>query len=967
MGLLALLALPVGAQARGQAGSEVSEPTAEAAAPEPPRGGGDALSGPTPRGVEPAESLAVSLRVAALEGATGIRLRGAAARDAGLVSDVEAGLAALPPSMRRPPGGPLELVLHPEPAPLGLGDGTQDRPDWSEDRERFHLYRYTPTQERRATLRLSRLTDAEAEHLWRRRAVVHAVMQRWDDVRGWSRSPRWRRLDGWLLPFERPLTWKESASITYAGAFSRARGQASASLDLVTFAEELLVPAESLRAEALPVDDQVRCQELSKARALAEFLAEAHLGDLPARGDCPAFDAWADAEALSHLEVLLVAATGRQPQSLFGHILLRPVWREGATVQGPGFERVVQLVALTGMEEKGLGYALKGMTGGYSTVFLTGTLGDVSHESLELEQRTIRRFRLNLTPGESQRMLERIWELERRGYLGYYFFTDNCAAALLFLLNGALEGGRHVSAPGMLWVLPTATLDALAKTQVVDADGRAISLLEHVPDAFESTGDRARRSLVEQERLLTGLATLVPPGALAPLRQVHRRLQSPEPEVRRQAYDQLVRAATTALEAAPSSASAEARNALHAYVAHAVRVERAAVDRAEAEKLAVDRERLVSLDLKGEGGAAQGVSDRQRLFEREDAVQRKLAVLDRTALLQQALDSAVKRPPTPDELKLLVRAEHTEAAFAAATDAQGALNDGPLADVDPHAFLARDHQRKMEAEAIWARGALRESGAARTGVSGGVDFPWSGGARPIVSLRTSAMSEALGDARLHGFQSSSELRVLDGELSVEPRWGVPRILGSRLTLVGYRTLLPELPQQRRSFTDGLGWGAEARMSTESDSPLPYRVSVAAEALGVVASSERFDTFLAVGLGAQATMAWGPWESAPAVGPRLSLAHRTGLPGPGSSALRLEAAYTPAWRAGTTPGFTHEADATLQVEWYLGRVARWSVLLTPRAQVHWEGALSPGAGPGKSPASLQEGLARRRLALGVELR
>ncbi|MBE4750148.1 DUF4105 domain-containing protein [Corallococcus sp. ZKHCc1 1396] len=918
-------------------------------------------------GTNSAQASSLASRVAALEATTGIILRDGAARDASLVSDVEAGLAALPPAMRRPPGGRLEFVLHPESAPLGLGDGSKALPDWSEHREQFHLYRYAPTTERRATLRLSRLSDAETEHLWRRRAVVHAVMQRWDDAKGWSQRRQWRRLDGWILPFERPLTWKESASITYAGAFSRARGQVSASLDLITFAEELFIPAESLRPDALPVDDQVRCQELSKARALTEFLAEAQLGTLSARGDCPAFDAWAEADALSHLEVLLIAATGRQPQSLFGHLLLRPVWREGAVVQGPSFERVVQLVALTGLESKGLGYLVKGMTGGYSTVFLTGTLGDISHESLELEQRTIRRFRLNLTPGESQRMLERIWELERRGYLGYYFFTDNCAAALLFLLNGALEDGRHVRAPGTLWVLPTATLDTLAKTDVVDANGRAVSLLEHLPDAFESTGDRARRALTEQERLLTRLATLLPPHALAPLRDVHRHLQSSEPDVRRAGYGGMTHAVTTALASAPSPARAEARDALHAWVAQAVRVERAAVDQAEAEVLAIDRERLLDLDLRREGRASDGALDRQRLFEREDSVQRKLAVLDRTAVLQQALASATKRPPTPDELKALVRAGRTEAAFAAATDAQGALNDGPLADVDPRAFLASDHQRKTEAEATWARGALRESGAARTVVSAGMDFPNTGAARPVVSLRTSAMNEALGDARLHGFQSSSELRVLDGELSVEPRWGVPRILGSRLTLVGYRTLLPELPQQRRSVSDSLGWGAEAGMVSDSERALPFRALVQAEALGVVAASERFDTFLAVGLGARATMDWGQLQSVPAVGPRLSLSHRTGLPGPGGSALRLEAAYAPAWHAGAVSGFTHEANATLQVEWYLGRIAHWSVLLTPRAQVQWEGRLASWPGHGSGRASLPEGWARRRLALGVELR
>ena len=903
----------------------------------------------------------LATRVRALE-RSGVVLRGAAARDAALVAEVEAGLQALPPAMRRPPGGPLELVLHAEPAPLGLGDGTPERPDWTEGRARFHLYTYAPSREHRATRRLSRLTDAESERLWRRRAVVHAVVQRWDDARGWSGKPDWRRMSGWQKPFERPLVWKEEARLTYAGAFSRALGQKSASLDLVTFAEELLVPAESLRADALPVDDQVRCQEFSKARALSEQVEASGLGTLPPRGDCPAFDAWAELESLSHFEVLLVASTGRQPESLFGHLLLRPVWHEGAVPRGPTFERVVQLVALTGMESKGLGYVVKGMTGGYDTVFLTGTMGDLSHEALELEQRSIRRFRLRLTRGEEARMLERVWELERRGYMGYYFFTDNCASALLFLLNGALEGGRQVRAPGTLWVLPTAMLDTLARVEVVGGDGRAGPLLEHIPDTFESTGDRARRAHAAREEALSTLAAHVGPAEHARLRALHAlhaKLQSPDPDVRRAAWDTLPEVVRAVLTSAAPPERAPVREQLHAYVAHAVRVERAAVDRAEGERLRIEREQLLAVRVPVVGSAEAGVRERQRIFENEDALQRKLAVLDRTTLLQESLATAKRRRATPEELRLLVRAERTEAAFTRATEVQGALNDGVLAEVDPVAFLGEDHRRKVEAETAWADAALRDSGAGRTVVSLGVDFPGGGAARPVVSVRTAGLAEALGDARLHGFQPSSELRVLDGELSLEPRWGVPRLLASELTLVGYRTLLRELPQFRESAWDSLGWGAEARVTSDAARSLPYRASVQAEALMVLDESARFSGFTAVGVGGMATMHWSQDALTPAAGPRLSVAHRTGLPGSGANAVRLEAAYAPTWRVGDEH-VTHEAGASLQVEWWLGRAGPFGVLLTPRAQVRWEGSPRP-------PSTWWDGSSERRLALGLEMR
>ncbi|MFP2934714.1 hypothetical protein ACLESO_58320 [Pyxidicoccus sp. 3LG] len=238
------------------------------------------------------------------------------------------------------------------------------------------------------------------------------------------------------------------------------------------------------------------------------------------------------------------------------------------------------------------------------------------------------------------------------------------------------------------------------------------------------------------------------------------------------------------------------------------RVERAAVDRAEGVRLEIERARLMAMRVPVPGSAEAGVRERQRVFENEDALQRKLAVLDRTTMLRMRWRGA-RRLPTPGELRLLVRADRTEAAFHRATEVQGALNDGVLAEVDPVAFLREDHRAKVAAETAWAQGALRDSGAARTVVSVGVDFPDVGGARPVVSLRTAGMAEALGDARLHGFQPSSELRVLDGELSLEPRWGVPRVVASELTLVGYRTLLRELPPFRESAV-GLDWAGARR-------------------------------------------------------------------------------------------------------------------------------------------------------------
>jgi len=908
-----------------------------------------ALVGALPAGAE----APLAERVSALEANYGVVLLPPASADAVLVAEIEAGLASLPPALRHPPGGSLELELHPESSPLGLGDGSPSRLEWTEGRRRFHLYRYAPSKERRATFRLSRLTDEEGERLWRRRAAVHAVVQRWDDARGWSKGPRWRRLSGWVAPFERMLTFREEALLSYAGAYSRARGQASASLDLVTFAEELFAPVESLRPEALSVDDQVRCQEFSKARALSEIVAAEGLGSLPLRGRCPAFDGWAELENLTHFEVMMAAATGRQPESLFGHLMLRPVWREGAVPRGPGFAPVVQLVALTGLEGRGLTYTLKGLLGGYDTGFLTTTMGEVSHETLELEQRSVRRFRLRLTSSEQVRLIERIWELERRGYFPYRFFTDNCASALIFLLNGVFEGGRKARLPGRLWVAPPAALDMISRVEVVAAGGESQPLLEYIPDDFESTEARAERAYVSREELLGGLSTHLTPKARARLRLLHWRLRSPNPEVRRTTYEGMPEVISGVLGSVPPEKVEEVRPLLHSYVAWTVRVERGAADRAEAEKLEIERARVLAVRTRVPT-AAEGVRDRQRQFEREDELQRRLAVLDRISVLQEALAKAPRREATQEETEILERAEATEAAFIASTEAQGALQDGVLASVDPVAFLAEDHRQKVEASRVWAEGALVRSGAARTVVGLGVDFPAVGGSRPVVVFQSMGLTEALGDARLHGFQPGSEMRALEGELVLLPRKGLPRVLSSRFTLVGYRTLVRERPIHQRSVGDALGWGMAAQMESLRENAVPYRATVLAEALAVAAEGARFRHFTVLGAGVKAGMHWGPGVLAPALGPRLSLSHRTGLPGSLSNAVRLEAEYSPFWRVGD--GITHEAIGSLQLELALGSIGHSRLLFTPRAQVRWAGRL-----PSRVESTLE-----RRLVLGVEL-
>ncbi len=769
-----------------------------------------------------------------------------------------AGLLALPPLLRTAPGGPLRIEIRTTAAPLGLGDGSSERPEWNDGA--FVLYAYDDAGDHRAMLRLRDLDRRERERLWRRRAVVHAVMKRWDESLGWSERAEWRRATGWLSAFDRPLTFSERSLNTFNGAFSRARGATSAALDLVTFAEEAFVPAESIRAEALTVDERVACQEFSRLRALHSLLLRSDLLDssgVPALEPtrCPAFERWLDADALTQAEVLFVASSGRRPESMFGHMLLRLVHEGGTRVRGPAFGIAVQLVALNGAESSGIRYALRGLAGGYPLVTLTSPLGDVLRESLRFEQRTIRRYRLNLTRVELRRLAERVWESERRGYTDYWFFSENCAAALVSLVDGALDGGQVERPPGP-WVLPTAVLDSLAQAD------RPRPLLEPIAAPFESSLDEAARALASRDAIAAEL------DLPADWRNAHG---SSDPAIRAKAYERL-----------PELAGKDSRRA-YAYVATTLRFERAAADLAEAEYVALVADMLAEKALAAPLDARDLAKERQSLFEREDELARRLAVLGRETPLLDAL----RQPPralTADEQLVANRAEAAGKRLRRIAELGGELV--AQLDVDALEWNAEDAERHSRAEERGRAGTLTRSGAGRLSIAPGLIWGGSEGIRPLATLRSAAYAEEPGDRRAHGIAAASGLRVLDEELS----WSLgaePRLERSRLTILGFRSLARTPAPLRSSSFDALGWNAAARWDYDAHLPLPQRARLFMDALAIVDASRTFDRFVTLGFGLESRTMWGADAWSIAAAPRATLSAR--LPLGTASAVHLDAA------------------------------------------------------------------------------
>ncbi|HLT29120.1 MAG TPA: DUF4105 domain-containing protein [Myxococcaceae bacterium] len=862
--------------------------------------------------------------------------------EAALYVDLAEGLSRLPPAMRRPPGGPLEVQLHPSVRPYGMGapDAPGDAPVWSGGRTRFHLYGVAPADDSPA--RHTQVLSPRAHaRLWRQRALVHAVMQRWEDAEAFSAQHLWRRIMGWRRPLEQGLHLREIPRNVYEGAWLRPLGKVDAAFDLITFAEVRFVPVEALAPGRLHPAATLGCEEPTRIRALDALLFERGLLERPPPPpSCAPFEAWARPEALEHLEVLLVAPSGRQAESLFGHLLLRPVHRDRDVRTGPGLAPVIQLAALAEPRRAGLRRVWRGLTGGYLMTAFTLTHADLVEEALHDQQRTIRRYRLNLQPDASRRVLERAWEAERRGYFRYTFLSGNCAFLLAFLLEPALPPTTGVRFRGLWLISPGSTLDALADVRLLTDDGPQ-SLLSYVPGDLEATGEQAERAEAKRRDIEPALFAPLPEVAQAAWSRALQDVRAPTAEQRGQGYASLARLSREL----PPSADA----ALHAWWAHAVRVERDRVERARHVLLELARSTVKDPDAQG---AAMGdrVAVRQALFEDPEALAQQALLIDRTEVERLHLASLPHRPDTEGEAARRREAEATLALFTQVTALQADLNVQRLHAHSGARLLAEDAAAAQAEDAEWAARAQARSGAWRRGLG----FGLRGGATPFLRLETAALGERLGDQRLHGLHPSSEVSILDGHMDLT--WsgqGWPRILSSDLTLLGLRTLARKAPHLRHGVLDHLGFGVALELGRQPDRHLPQRLQASGEAWLPMGAETAWHRFSAVGLGVAVGGLWGPplsgdagvddrregATSAGGVGPRLLWRTRLGLSDRAPTALRITGVAQSTWlglRAQDLPAWLHELEAEVEVELPLFLGGTMVGMLRPGATVRIDG-------------------------------
>ncbi len=191
---------------------------------------------------------------------------------------------------------------------------------------------------------------------------------------------------------------------------------------------------------------------------------------------CPKYSTWINAIQPNSVTLAFPSAYINNPGSMFGHTLLRI--DPPKTTKNSKLTSYAITYAANTDEVNGLLFAMKGLIGGYPGLFDILPYYDKVNEYNDLENRDIWEYELNLSPAESKRLLEHMWEL-REVIFDYYFLDENCSYQLLALLDVA-RPGLNLAAEFPMEVIPVDTVRIIQERNIVRGTRYRPSLLTNL-------------------------------------------------------------------------------------------------------------------------------------------------------------------------------------------------------------------------------------------------------------------------------------------------------------------------------------------------------------------------------------------------------------------------------------------------------------------------------------------------------
>ena len=226
---------------------------------------------------------------------------------------------------------------------------------------------------------------------------------------------------------------------------------------------ELRATLDALYAPASLGDQHAQCVYPARTRWLREQL---QLTDLP-QPDCQEYRKWYQDVSPDSAVLVFPAAYLNSPSSMFGHTLLRIDQAAAKRDETSLLSYAINFGAYVEGSDNSILYAWKGLMGGYPGLFAMVPYQEKLSEYRSLENRDLWEYQLNLTPEETGRMVEHVWELKQIQF-DYFFFDENCSYRLLELLQVA-RPSLDLTSQFPVTAIPADTVKAVKQAGLVES------------------------------------------------------------------------------------------------------------------------------------------------------------------------------------------------------------------------------------------------------------------------------------------------------------------------------------------------------------------------------------------------------------------------------------------------------------------------------------------------------------------
>lgn len=234
--------------------------------------------------------------------------------------------------------------------------------------------------------------------------------------------------------------------------FLAATGAADPNAELAATLRSFFAPADATGRNG----EHPQCTFIARYRWLRETLGFAT--DRLTERPCAKFDEWRTAIAPASVTLVFPEAYMNNPSSMFGHTLLR--FDTVAGGQRRDLLAYASNFAASTADDGAIAFAWKGIFGYYPGLFSLMPYYEKVREYADWEQRDLWEYELDLTPAETERLLEHLWEIRGINFF-YYFFDENCSYRILRVLEVA-RPSLQLSSRFPWWAIPADTVRAVA-------------------------------------------------------------------------------------------------------------------------------------------------------------------------------------------------------------------------------------------------------------------------------------------------------------------------------------------------------------------------------------------------------------------------------------------------------------------------------------------------------------------------